>query len=133
VAQRRGRKQRWSVAVTAYRRRTRGTGADKMQWVGAPFIRAHHVRLMRSCGGHGTGQQLSTTAHGIHAHSGHSEAAAAWELREGHAKEVCPYAICREVSWTGGAHPGVHAEQQGALVHHAYPSTRVHRERYTGA
>jgi hypothetical protein len=72
----------------AYQRRTRGAGADEMQWAGAPFIRAHRVRLTCCCGGDGTGRRLDAAAHGVYARSGHNEPATVWELREEHVREV---------------------------------------------
>jgi hypothetical protein len=66
----------------------RWLGTDGMQWVGAPFIHVHRVRLTCSYGGDGTGRRLNTVVHGVHARSGRSEAVAAWELREGNTREV---------------------------------------------
>jgi hypothetical protein len=53
---------------------------------------------------------------------------------EGHAKgEILSVHRRRMVSWIGGAYPGVHAVERGALAHRDYSATCARGQHYAGA
>jgi hypothetical protein len=78
---------------------------------------------MARCGGIAAGQACAHTAQRS---SGNGR-------REGHTRGDLSIHRRQMVSWTGGAHLDVHVVQQGALVHRAYPATRVRGQCYIGA
>jgi hypothetical protein len=97
--------------VATYWRRTRGAGMDTMQCGRGAFIDAHRVRL-------------DATAHGMHVRLGHSEAAVAWELCEGHAR-LCFVRRRQVPSWTGMGQGGGLTAGGRMPAHGAYSARRM--------